>query len=554
MAIALEDTVVTDFRRDRWGRPLIVPTDNGKAIPYTRFSSAAKTVEEHWNLEMWARRNVAYGMSHDASLVARVLAVGGNPGSWDMAAKNVVNKVHEDAQQVAQAHKAADIGSAVHLLTERMDRGETVVGGPYQADLDAYQAALDAAGLTCRPEWVECRMVCDDLQMAGTTDRILTGRSDHLISDLKTGPSVTYGGLGWSAQLAGAAHGHLYDVTTDQRLPTPRIDKTTGIIIHLPAGQGTCTLYEIDLVAGYRAAQLANEIRAVRKESKRWITVLDVTSSSVAESAGESPGQPARALNLQLPTQGSGTLAATDEPPSDTTPVSDHPPVPVAGGVAPPAPIRSVGAGVEHDRRDQLLDRYQKLSANDQRRFLTLDFDEANLDEVEGALNAVDPYATVIPPAPPAPPAVPRYWPAALPTLYDIDEGALILRKSFDPLRTAHAVLADERRRWVGDIISQSRRAAVSIAPWPNADSTVRGFELLAGLIALAGGDGTDDDELVVELAATAHGSDMPFAASTAGQAVGILNATQAATFADLCRNVVDDVTSVDVRQRPTVT
>jgi hypothetical protein len=141
-----------------------------------------------------------------------------------------------------------------------------------------------------------------------------------------------------------------------------------------------------------------------------------------------------------------------------------------------------------------------------------------------------------------------------LPTLYDIDEGTTIPRKDFDLLRTAHAALADERRRWVGDIISQSRRAAVSIAPWPGTDSTVRGFELLAGLITLAGGNGTDDNELATELAATAHGSDMPFTAATAGQAVGILDATQAATFADLCQAVVDNPATVDVRQRPAVT
>ena len=50
------------------------------------------------------------------------------------------------------------------------------------------------------------------------------------------------------------------------------LDKTTGLIIHLPAGKGICTLYEIDLVAGYRAATLANEIRAIRRAAKRWIS------------------------------------------------------------------------------------------------------------------------------------------------------------------------------------------------------------------------------------------------------------------------------------------
>ena len=49
---------------------------------------------------------------------------------------------------------------------------------------------------------------------------------------------VDYGALGWSAQLAAYAHSQLYDVDKGERLPTPPIDKTTGLIIHLPAGKG----------------------------------------------------------------------------------------------------------------------------------------------------------------------------------------------------------------------------------------------------------------------------------------------------------------------------
>jgi hypothetical protein len=270
---AVFDPTPSDYRRDRWGRPLIVPKGGGKPIPYTRASSAAKTIEDTFNLELWARRNVAYGMARDASLVARVLAVGGDPGSWTQDQKKVVNKIHEDAQKVAQAHKGADIGTAVHTLTERRDRGEDVDGGPYQADLEAYVGALNNARLLVIENYVECRMVCDELEMAGTADRILVHGGDrYYIADLKTGPTVDFGGLGWAAQLAAYANGVLYDVATDERMPTPELDREVGYIIHLPAGQGRCDIYEIDLAAGYRAAQLANEIRATRKASKGWIT------------------------------------------------------------------------------------------------------------------------------------------------------------------------------------------------------------------------------------------------------------------------------------------
>ena len=275
MSIPLDEfdtaAVAADFKRDRWGRPSIMQAD-GKRKSYTRSSSAAKTIEDTFNLEKWARRNVAYGFAHDASLVARVLAIGGEPAAWGKSEKDAVNAIVESAEAVAKAHRAADIGTAVHKLTERLDLGEEVVGGPYQADLDAYAAAMGAAGFTVLE--VECRIVNDELEMAGTADRIVKA-SGHLLSaiaDIKTSASVDFGGLGWAAQLAAYAGGVLYDVTTETRIDTPVMDQEVGYIIHLPAGQGACTIYEVDLVGGLMAARLANEVRAIRKTSKRWIT------------------------------------------------------------------------------------------------------------------------------------------------------------------------------------------------------------------------------------------------------------------------------------------
>src|SRR4029077_19032948 len=263
------------FTRDRYGRPLVVPAGDNKPRPYTRSSSAAKTIEDTFNLEMWARRNVAFGMSRDPSLVARVLAAGGDPSTWAQDDKRAVDRIVADASTVPQAHKGADIGTAVHRLTEMLDHGEHVVAGPYEGDLTAYTNALIAAGLSTVPEFVECRLVCDSLELAGTADRLLcTGDGRWFVGDIKTGATVDYGALGWSAQLAAYAHSDLYDPATGERTPTPPLDKVVGIIIHLPAGEGRCTLYELDLAAGYRAAVLANEVRAVRREARRWISPL----------------------------------------------------------------------------------------------------------------------------------------------------------------------------------------------------------------------------------------------------------------------------------------
>jgi hypothetical protein len=295
----LVDAPKPDFRRDRYNRPLIVPASGGKAKPYTRASAAAKVIEDRYNLELWGNRNIAFGLSTDASLVARILAIGGTPHAWDQDTKKAVNQICDDASKVALSHKAADIGTALHRMIERINHGETVEGGMYQADLDAYRQAIADIGWWIDPAFVECQMACDELEMAGTCD-LIVGMDDDaeqlFIADLKTGTSIDFGGLGYSAQLAAYAHSDLYDVTNDTRTKLD-IDRTVGYIVHLPAGQGICTIHTVDLAAGYQAALLANKVRRIRRESKHWIrpiaAALPPVQQPAVSDAGDSPSDTA---------------------------------------------------------------------------------------------------------------------------------------------------------------------------------------------------------------------------------------------------------------------
>jgi hypothetical protein len=162
-------------------------------------------------------------------------------------------------------------------MIEQVNLGQHVNAGPYEADLAAYRAAIEQMGWTIIADHVECRMVCDDLQMAGTCDMLVADPDgNHYVADLKTSASVDYGGLGWSAQLASYAHSDLYDPMLNVRLQTPDINKAIGYIVHLPAGQGVCTIHEVDLVKGYAAAELANLIRKTRNESKKYISLVQI--------------------------------------------------------------------------------------------------------------------------------------------------------------------------------------------------------------------------------------------------------------------------------------
>lgn len=446
--------IVTDFTRDRWGRPLIIPAGHTTPEPYTRASSAAKTIEDTYNLEMWARRNVVFGMAHDASLVARTLAIGGTPTEWGKQTKSAVNKIAQDAATVAAAHKAADIGTAVHALTEQLDLGAPVTGGPYQPDLDAYRDAIHAANLTIHPEHVECRMACDTLRLAGTADRLVEHNGRLIVADIKTSATVDFGGLGWSAQLAAYAHSDLYNPADNTR-QTVTIEKEWGIIIHLPAGTGTCTLYRVDLTAGYTAATLANQVRATREQSKKWITPLDLTRRP--------------------------------------------------------------------DRRTALRARYDQLDPTAQATFRARNIDRDNLDAIEQALDGL--------------------------TASD-DEGGEPDPVTLEGLRARFDQLEQRNRKLIGTIVTESRAATVSFHLQER--RTIRRADIYTGLVTLAEHGHVDNDELIRELAATVLGSDTAFLPTmTVGCTLGTMTATNAAAFAAACRQLCDDITSLDLRRRP---
>ena len=119
----------------------------------------------------------------------------------------------------------------------------------FVADLDAYPDALATYGLVS--EMVEVHMVNDDFRAAGTADRIyrLTKRlqapdgswlepGELVVGDLKTGKKLDFGMPNYAVQLAIYAQGVLYDIVTERRLPTPPINNSWTLLVHLPVGHG----------------------------------------------------------------------------------------------------------------------------------------------------------------------------------------------------------------------------------------------------------------------------------------------------------------------------
>jgi len=265
--------------RDYLGRPKVTPPEGGKPKPYTRVSTLAKTLDDQYGLTSWKMRMTAIGVAINPSLLSRVSAVVNSHVDPVSTGKADLNELVEKATEAAGITRAADLGTAVHTMTEILDNGGTLTNVPDDLApvLDAYRwgtAELEMLG-------AEVFVVCDELRAAGTLDRLVRLPDGRVvIGDVKTGKDEPKYSNGVATQIAVYAHGERYDPTTGERSPLhPDLDLTTGLLIHLPLlpvdGKQLCDLYLLDLESGWRKAQLACQVRTERKHPKlqRLVTV-----------------------------------------------------------------------------------------------------------------------------------------------------------------------------------------------------------------------------------------------------------------------------------------
>jgi hypothetical protein len=293
---------MTDFTRDRWGRPIIIPADGGKPTPYTRFSSHGQVLEDRFGLEKWKIRTAVKGLTERPDLFAQVAAC-------PVDDKSRLDTLAGYALEAGGSTVGSGLGTALHEFTERVDLGQIdldTIPDPWRADVAAYQTTLTAHGLTVIDGLIEVPLVNDELRLAGTADRFLHHPDGRTIcADLKTGKAIGDNPLGYIAQLAGYANSVVYDIETGARTPIDNIDTTVGYLIHLPAGRAECTIFEVDLVAGLEAARLAAEVRAWQKRRGLVVSLSAPThgtqsAETVAGAVEPSPTAPAPATTTTI--------------------------------------------------------------------------------------------------------------------------------------------------------------------------------------------------------------------------------------------------------------
>lgn len=242
---------------------MVVPPDGGKPTAYTRCTTFVGVLEDTYNLAKWQQRMVATGLALRNDLLMAAYAAKDD--------KRTLNGICEQAIDAANGKAAANTGTALHSLSERVDKGEDLGPVPeaMKQDLRAYWRAtrqLEVVG-------IEQFVVVDDLKVAGTFDRLVKYNGVHYIADIKTG-GIQYGIGKIAMQLSVYSRGIGYDHTTATRTPLPDgVDQDWGIVIHLPAGKAECTLHWVDLASAWDAVLLAAQVKKwrARKDLSRPI-------------------------------------------------------------------------------------------------------------------------------------------------------------------------------------------------------------------------------------------------------------------------------------------
>jgi hypothetical protein len=263
-APAADGLVQPDPKRDRWGRYLLPdPGEPGATsnLPWTRATTFAKSISDTFGLTKWQLRMALKGLTMRPDLYARASAA-------TVDDKQVLDQVAEAAKEAAASSSGANLGSALHQFTERLDRGEQVqVPPPWDADINAYSRILTEHDIRVDPALIERIIVVRQHHVAGTLDRILHSPTWRLprIGDLKTGRDLSHGWMEIAVQLALYANADaMWNGLTDRYEPMPAVDREIGVVIHLPVGKATATVYEVDLAAGWEIAQTCAQVRELR--------------------------------------------------------------------------------------------------------------------------------------------------------------------------------------------------------------------------------------------------------------------------------------------------
>jgi hypothetical protein len=288
--------LVPGVERDGSGQPLIRQPD-GSRLAYTRASSLGDFITEQAHLHVWELRYLARQLGKNEDLAALAgLETYSTGFDEDSVTKSQSGKRLDDiirrALDRGRIHERADYGTVIHARTEPSNEGYTPIRAA--VDMHAFWELIEENGV--KIGGTELFTVNDKIRSAGTFDHLVwTEQYGWTIADKKNGRNIN--GLGFSAQFASYGYGELYDPQTETRSPLTTltggepINLDVAILFEVKDGQARARAVPIGPERGWKAAQLAAEVRDARK----WNAMANIDKSFKQVSKNK-PGLRQRAI------------------------------------------------------------------------------------------------------------------------------------------------------------------------------------------------------------------------------------------------------------------
>lgn len=264
-------------KHDRFGRYLLPDPTTGKERAWTRVSTIARTLADEYNLNQWKLRQAVRGVALRPDLIAAAAAA-------EAEDRDALNGIAQQAMDFAESRRGANLGTALHSFTQRLDRGEPLASlrapAPLEADLTSYAELLKTAGLSV--EASERVVILPEIGAAGRFDRLVhqpPGKAKAAptsVLDLKTGKDLSYAWLEIAIQLALYARAPLmWDPAAGAYVSKPAVDLARALVVHLPVGKAKAQLYGVNIASGWAAAQTAIKVREMRSAAKSLAWVVE---------------------------------------------------------------------------------------------------------------------------------------------------------------------------------------------------------------------------------------------------------------------------------------
>lgn len=450
-----------------------------KRLAYGSPSNRGKQIENTTNLVKWGERRVVLGIGADPALVemcALLTALDVDSDDYKTLADSIILR----AKEAAEANLAAERGTHGHALSEDADEGRDWVQRAEAGEVLGLDAAVQAALVAAWRDMLE-RTGLEILAVEATC-----------VDDT------------W--RLAG---------TLDRIARTTRplrFALVTGEVVEIPAG----TVLVLDVKTGQRRLNRDGSVMYWQGYAIQIASYAQsVPYDTEAETRGEWPWPISQEHALIAHLDIAGALegdARCELVYVDLVAGREH------GG-------ECVVAAKAWERRNDV--------------FSVAMLDAENSPEVVPTPTA-SPSTSGDPIAP-----EPQNLPAAAPGLTPAEERQAIASKgapdegtpsddgTFDTLQARYLALPAEGRGWIQALTEAAMRGGVSFHAKGN--RTVRRYEIIRGLVLLAGAEGQPDDETMRCLLATVIGDVAHFASVPVGHLVGSLDVHEAARFAAAC-------------------